>query len=256
VTHHILAALVLTRLDSRERLVVIVIATSGPVPEHQLVERLRPDPAQVVRRAIRRLSCDGIVEATQGVLSLTTPSSWPRRRIAQADLVRLERMTLTNNKGHSATRGDDHSQMTPEPILHAAGASGARGVADDEKEPLRTTEGRSVTSGGARHSVKARVRPVDMGNSHIKKPARPSPVQADQLPDPDDFLSGLDAMEPAPILPDKPKTSGASIALEDHVGNACAACVHARDLLTSPRAGFRTWANWQLSSCKCAEVKP
>jgi hypothetical protein len=160
-----------------------------------------------------------------------------------------EIMTLANSKGHSATRGDDHSQATPEPTLHAAQAQATRHVTEVEKMTVRATDGHSATSGGAKHSVKARVRPVDMGISHVVKSTAPLPVQTDQVPGPDDFLADLDAPEPAPIPSVKPKTNGVQ---EDHVGKTCLACDHARDLVTSAHAGFRAWANSHLSSCRSA----
>jgi hypothetical protein len=81
VTRHIFAALFLARFDGKERLVVLVL-TGGPVPERSLLEQLQADlDRAVVRRAIQRLRRDRVVEAAQGVLSLTSPTHWPSHRI-------------------------------------------------------------------------------------------------------------------------------------------------------------------------------
>jgi hypothetical protein len=124
VTRHIFAALFLARFDGKERLVVLVL-TAGPVPERSVLERLQADlDRAVVRRAIQRLRRDRVIEAVQGVLSLTSPTHWPGHRIEACE------RSIAAKLAPSA--GNDRAAMlavpvkpTDRPRIHQAPDNGA-----------------------------------------------------------------------------------------------------------------------------------
>jgi hypothetical protein len=80
VQQFLVFALTAVKLDSKERLVTFVLVR-GPMPEKQIVERLRADLEQgEARRAIRRLKRDQLIEAVRGLLALAKGSRPERRR--------------------------------------------------------------------------------------------------------------------------------------------------------------------------------
>jgi hypothetical protein len=85
-------ALLLARLDGKERLIAIVLACEQ-IPERVLTERLRPDPARAILRAVRRLQSDRMLEVDRGRLCLTNPESWPSHRLERSAFQRAGRLT-------------------------------------------------------------------------------------------------------------------------------------------------------------------
>jgi hypothetical protein len=208
-------ALLLARLDGKEKLVLIVLACEQ-LPERVLTERLRPDPARAILRAVRRLHRDHMIEVAQGRLCLTNPENWPSHRLDRCELQRAGQLV-------SHAHDDDRSAaMTDAKKVHPAILAA--------KEAARRKREASQVPAPKLHQIPEDDDDVSwLGGDGMPDESKPKPATSCPLADDGD------------TTPAETK---------------CDTCANALDLLSSPLPGLAMWAKQHLSTCVLSPKGP
>jgi hypothetical protein len=218
-TSFVFAVVALARFDSMERWVIIILLASSPepVPEKVVLGRLGPIEGHVtIRRAIKRLMRDRVIDAASDRLRVSDPARWPAHRLDADDLARLEDLVRPTHDDRSAASPDGQKAVHPAVLAAKEAARRKREVSQVPAPKLhQVTEDDDDASW------------LD-GNG---MPDESQPKTATSCPLADDGDTTPTEMK-------------------------CATCANALGLLASPLPGLAMWAKQHLSTCVLSPKGP